>query len=424
MFVRDALSDVDAQCDIQIVEYDNFYHAIELYRQYEEQVDGFMVSGKSVQAAITKAVAEQKKPIVSFEASVVGEYRLLLEEFLKNRKLDTRRVVLDSFLPIYEDASVEYFLYHMEPFKNKDMILKWLDSISLEDIADVDKKVAGMLTKLWDEGKIDMVICHYGSVIPVLEQHKIPYRYSGPSKEDIRQLLSYLLSQLKEKHLHENLTGVLAVSGVSENGRDVPGERMKEVLLDIKNDLVLDVVLQEEGGYYYIFTTLKVIEHLTDGFHNCGIRSLLKARYNIDAYIGYGIGYNITAAKGNARDALKEAIFSKGCYAVDEKNNMLGPLGAGNYLGMKVDVSDEVFKTADRCKLSSITIQKLLSIIEMTGSNRITQQNLAKHLGVTSRNAGRILSNLVKGGAASMVYTKSLTSKGRPVKVYELNLFS
>lgn len=49
--------------------------------------------------------------------------------------------------------------------------------------------------------------------------------------------------------------------------------------MNIKNDLALDVILQEEDGYYYIFTTLKVIEHVTDGFRSCRICSMLKKQY-------------------------------------------------------------------------------------------------------------------------------------------------
>lgn len=420
-FVRDALSEAGQDCEIQILEYKNFQHAIELYKEHESQADGFMISGMAAKTVILKAVPEHKKPVVSFEASPVSEYRLFLELFLENRQLDAGRVILDSLIPICEDASVAYFLPNMEPQQGKNLFVDWLEAVALEEIMGVEEKIAGEIVKLWEEQKIDWVICHYGSIIPVLEKHGIPYRYSGPGRDYLFTLLESLLAQIERKQLRENMAGVIAVSASSEDGQDLSGERMKEMLLSIKNDLALDVVLQEEGGYYYIFTTLKVIEHITGGLRRCSIRFALKKQYKVEAYVGYGIGYNITAAKSNARDALKEAVFSKGCFAADEQHHMLGPLDSENYFEVKVEVSDEVFKTADRCKLSSITIQKILSIIEMTGSNRITQQNLAEHLGVTSRNAGRILGNLVKGGAAEMVYTRSATSKGRPVKVYELN---
>ena len=54
----------------------------------------------------------------------------------------------------------------------------------------------------------------------------------------------------------------------------------------------------------------------------------------------------------------------------------------------------------------------------------MTSQDLSEHLGVTLRNANRILNQLEKEGAATMVYSHSSTSKGRPVKVYELHFNS
>lgn len=422
VFIRNTLIDTVLDCDIQILEYSNFNHLIELYKEYEDRADGFMVSGKAAQTVISKAFPEHKKPIVSFEANEVSEYKLLLRLFLENRNLNTGRVILDSLLPICEDASVDRLISGAGPVCTKDMIFEWLGHITLEELMNIEAQIAEMIVKLWEAKRIDLVICHYGSIVPTLEKHGIPCRYSGPDREYIHSLLNSLLSQLELKQLHENLTGVIAVAADLENGQSISKEQLKKVLLSIKNDFAIDAVFQEDGGYYYIFTTLRVIEHITDKFYRCSIRFTLKKQYNIDAYVGYGIGYNITAAKGNAKDALKEALFSKECFIVDEQHNLLGPLNSNNYFEVKAEMSDEVFKIADRCNLSSITIQKLLSIIEMTGSRRITQQNLAEHLGVTSRNAGRILSNLVKGGGAAVAYTKSMTSKGRPVKVYELNI--
>lgn len=420
-FVRETLAEEDLDCDIQVLEYKNFYHATELYQEYEEQADGFMISGTALMTAVEKALPDHKKPIVSFEASAVGEYRLFLELFLENRWLDARRVLTDALIPLNEDATVDYFLHGMAPFRIKNRVLEWINGITLEEISGLEERITKRIIELWERKEIDCVICHYGSIIPILEEYGVPYRYSSPDRRDFLTYLKSLLSQIELRQLRENLNGVIAVAAVSEEGNAIPGEHLKEALRAIKNDFALDVIIQEEGGYYYIFTTLRVIERMTDRFRRCSIRFALK-KYRINAFVGYGIGYNITIAKNNARDALKEAVFSKGCFVVDEEQKLMGPLDGESYFEVKVDASEKVFKTADRCKLSSITIQKILSIMEMTGSSQITQQNLAEHLGVTSRNAGRILGNLVKGGAASMVYTKSVTSKGRPVKVYELNL--
>ena len=66
------------------------------------------------------------------------------------------------------------------------------------------------------------------------------------------------------------------------------------------------------------------------------------------------------------------------------------------------NLPDDIFQIAEKCKLSTLTIQKLISIVKMNGSYEITTNELANHLGVTVRNANRILRNLENGGAATI----------------------
>lgn len=423
-FVQNVIEDVHLDCEIKIVEYNNFYHITEIYKEYEANADGFMISGKTALAAVEKALPTHKKPIISFEASIVSIYRLLLENFLENRELDSRRVFFDFLLPLSNDteqATVDYFLYHKTLPQIKIEIDNWLDQISLREISLMEQQLAEKIIDLWNNHKMDLTICHYGSIIPILEQHKIPYCYSSPRKEDLLNLIHSLLSQIELNRLHENLPGVIAVTLL---GNDKKAKTtLKKALSNITNEFALNVILQEEeADKCYIFTTLRAVECITNKLRRCNIRPTLKKKYGIDAYVGYGIGNDITSAKSNAQDALKESLFSRGCFAVDEHHNLLGPLSADKYLEVRGNISKNIYTTAERCRLSTLTIQKLLSIIEMTGNNKITQQSLAEHLGVTTRNAGRILGNLEKGGAASIVYTQSITSKGRPIKVYELNI--
>lgn len=425
-FVQKTVADSNLDCSIQIIEYHNFYHLTEIYKEYEAKADGFMISGKTALAAVEKALPAHKRPIIAFEASIISLYRLLLDIFLENRQLEPGRVLFDFLLPLYknaEQATAEHLLYHKTIRQIRTDTENWLNNITLQEISLVEQQITEGIIRLWDNHKTDLVICHYGSIIPLLEEHEIPYRFSPPTKEDFIFLANSLLSQIELNRLRDNLPGVIAVTLLGKDKRTIPKTSLKKALSNITNELALNVILQEEEeDKCYIFTTLRAIECITDKLRKCNIRPALKKKYGIDAYVGYGIGNDITAAKSNAQDALKEGLFSKGCFVFDEKHNLLGPLNAKKYFEVRGDISKEIYTTAERCKLSTLTIQKLLSIIEMTGSNKMTQQSLAEHLGVTTRNASRILGNLEKGGAASIAYTQSITSKGRPIKVYELNI--
>lgn len=420
-FAEETLNSISPDCIIEVVAYTDFGHISRLYEEKEEEADGFMVSGSTAQAAIEKAIPNHKKPIIAFQADEANLYRILLERFVEKRDLDTRRVILDFLLPIHESATVEYFLHDIELPMIGTEIDEWLEQISIDDIRAVEAQMAQKAVQLWKENQIDLVICQYSSLIPVLEKHGIPYCYPYPAKENIQYLIENLMARIEINRLRENLPAVIAVADTTAEKTEQTGKALKEALLELKGDMALDIILQEEKDSYHMFTGLKVVNFLTEELRICHLSMDLKEKYGVDAAVGYGIGNNISDARGNAREALKEALVVRGSFVVDETHSLIGPLNTEQYMEVQKHISEDICRVAERCKLSTLTIQKMISIIKMTGTNKMTTQDLAERLGVTVRNANRILNNLEKGGAAVIVYTQSVTSKGRPVKVYELN---
>lgn len=107
---------------------------------------------------------------------------------------------------------------------------------------------------------------------------------------------------------------------------------------------------------------------------------------------------------------------------MDEEHNLIGPLNTAYSIKIKNEITPEIHKMAEISRLSTVTIQKLTSVLEMMGTTQITTNDLAAKLNVTERNANRILSNLEQSGYANVVYNKSRNSKGRPVKIYQIAL--
>ena len=81
-----------------------------------------------------------------------------------------------------------------------------------------------------------------------------------------------------------------------------------------------------------------------------------------------------------------------------------------------------ISQIARQCSLSTLTIQKVITILSNSGSDKLTVPDLASRMSTTVRNANRIMLNLCKGGAAAPVYTQITHSRGRPVQVYQLNI--
>lgn len=321
-----------------------------------------------------------------------------------------------------ERASVDYLIHELDLNHLALTMDKWANKSTTGDFSMIEMKIALKVIKLWEEGRIDMVFCSYSSTIPLLEEKGVPYYFLYPVKDQLESQIRELLAQIKLEKYRENLPAAVAIAIRDGSDSENSGQILEEAIQSIRKEFLIDAILQQESSVYYIYTTHRVVAMITKNFEVGYIPTMLKDNYNFSAAIGYGIGNNITEAKKHAENALRESWNSDGSFVMTETNQMIGPLESAQLPNYPQNLPDNVFKIAESCKLSTLTIQKLISIIKMTGSYELTTTELADHMGVTVRNANRILRNLENGGAATIAHTRSTTSKGRPVKVYRLNL--
>ena len=421
-YVQNILDELKPDSNVRVIEYTNFDHVAQIYLDNEENADGFLISGRAALAALERAVPNHKKPALAFQADLASLYRLMLELFLEQRDLDTSRVILDFLLPFSDDATIDHFLHGMDLDKAETDINQWLISVSKKDLSVVEWTIVQKAILLWEKHSIDLVISQYGSIIPYLEEKGIPCRYVAPSKELFRSVLENLLSQIELESMHANFPAVIAFAAQNTVTSQTPPKELQEAVASIQKDFPVYAIMQEEGNRCYLYTTRKAAYHVTDELRSCHFRKKLQDEFGVIAAIGYGIGRNITDAKKHADDALKESFFSNESFVVDEKHRILGPLSSEQYLAVYKRIPTELSDIAHQCNLSPLTIQKLLSIVQLTGSTKFTTSTLSEHLGVTVRNANRIIQNLEKGGAAVFAYTQSSGTKGRPIKVFELKI--
>ena len=403
VFVQHIIDELPLDCDVEIVEYKCFQDIKQIYQQYESTSDGFMLSGKAALAALEKALPDHRKPAVSFGSDLVSMYRLLLKHFVEQRTLRTDRVIFDFLLPIQENATVSYFLHDMDFPSTNTAVDNWLATLDIGRLSSIEEETSQKIIRLWEQNQFDLLICQYSSIIPVLEP---------------------LLAQIELSFFRENLPAAITISGTSSEIGEKDRAQLKTALYALKAELALDMIFQETPTGFQLFTSAKYINYLTDHFQTSFLSVRLKEDYGFPVSVGYGIGKNITEARSHAEAALKESFYAKGSFVIDENGNLIGPLNRSHCVTIQKTMSEQLYRIAEQCKLSTLTIQKLNTILQITGTNKMTSQDLSEHLGVTLRNANRILNQLEKGGAATMIYSHSSTSKGRPVKVYELHFNS
>ena len=418
---QESLGRVSPDCEYIVVPYDNFEHIVEVYDRYASEADGFLVSGKSALSAIQMNTREVMKPMVPFQVDTAALYKELLHLVLKNREQDLNRVAMDALLPIQSGYTAADFLEIAEIDSVDERISHWIRLSNEQGMGGVEQSIAEKLIALWESGAIDLVICQYSSVIPALEKHGIPYRYPFLSDFRMGECVKELLVKIELEHLRAGLPAAVCVSPRRLSAAsEYQMERLNDALQQFCREHLMNCEIRNDGGVYCADFTVQNVRYMTHNSVTCLLRTFLEEVLDFETAVGYGIGSSREQAASNAIAAMKEAAISGRSFIRDEAGNLIGPLDSEQQMVVSTRPMGDVGEIARRCSLSTMTIQKLMTYIRMAGTNKTTTQELSRQFDVTIRNANRILSNLERGGCAKVIYSQTSSTKGRPVKVYEL----
>lgn len=412
-----AMERVGANCQFRVVTYDDFTHIAQVYERWEPESDGFLVSGPTAAAAIRLAHPNGEKPVLSFQEDAAALYKALLKLVLEDREQDIGRIVLDFLLPLNCGYTLRDFLSmgEIEFVERGNM-----ERLRVENGADdIETYIAGRLIELWERGEMDVAVCQYSSIVPVLEERGIPCRYPFISDDQLAGRVNEALVQIELERLRASLPASIHIVRPGPAGPDGMVE-MERALTQYLADNFLSCQVRQYQGGLQAFTTLQAVRCLMRGGTACPVSAYLREKLGFPVAVGYGVGSTESHAAANAQLAACEAAFSGESFLVDEAGNLIGPLGAPRQIALESE--QDVDLLAQQCGLSPVTIRRLLASIRISETNRVTAQELANRFGVTVRNANRILSRLTSGGLARVAYIQSNSARGRPVKVYELQI--
>lgn len=69
-FVSEAYKEINLDCEVEIVKYDNFKNIANIYNHYKDSALGFIVSGQMAHAAILKAIPDCKNQLHIFRLTM------------------------------------------------------------------------------------------------------------------------------------------------------------------------------------------------------------------------------------------------------------------------------------------------------------------------------------------------------------------
>lgn len=420
--IENIFSKLDLDCNIKVVPYDNFKTIHKIYDQYASWANGFLVSGTAAKAAIEIIEHKINRPIISFEIDSSGLYRSILDLILQNRNLNTNRLIIDFMIPLQEGITANDFLKWMDLNYDKSYINTWSETLDKESIYGLEDQIMNEILRLWNMDAIDMVLCQYSNLIPFFEKHNIPYKYPMPTPIFLKNLTKRFMYIISLENMHENLPVMVNISPLedklnTENNIKLIAQHTSDFL----NSNMINCTIHNENSHCSTIITLENLHSITNNEKNCNLSVYLNKHLDFKVSIGYGIGLNIDMAIKNSYTARCESSLVQKSFIFTENGNLIGPLNTKECMTIENHAIYDIGKIAKNSSLSAVTIKKIIGIIKINNSNMVTTHDLSSYLQSSVRNANRILKNLEKGGYAKITCTQTTNTKGRPIKVYELN---
>ncbi|MFO1443317.1 transcriptional regulator [Bacillus sp. Bva_UNVM-123] len=267
---------------------------------------------------------------------------------------------------------------------------------------------------LWENGAIDLALTSVHAVYDQLVSLGIPaMRMTDPPNSLIRGLEA---AKAEAQFVKGQLSQVaVTYLSLKESSREI---------IDYLNELARHqqiTIQQLENGLNAIFSTRGDVEALIKE----GLLHNIFTKWPNEITIGFGYGKTLKEAMENAKIALKFAekdTNHSSAFILDDKKELHGPLPKKHHQQRLTNNHPELFKIAQKAKLSPANLSKIIQFIKSRQSNEFTSADLADYLLITRRSSERMIKKLVDHKYAFIVGEEMTYQQGRPRALYALNI--
>lgn len=428
-YLQESIEKLHFECETEIFIYYNYVHIVDLYRQLESRFDGFITTGPVPMQTIRRSVTDCK-PISFFLCTDSNYYKMFFEVIYKYQDWNFEYGYFDFcdyLCPDQESKLIEYL--KNGTFKDwLDYNNQYMSKMTLEDMQESTKRKLEKHIRLWNSGKIKYSLSRMSPIMPQILEAGVNCYYISFSLDDIavcfKQLSQEILVALLRNSQPASIDAVLASSGhpKQDSLRDFQEQLklLERLITAFNKKYMCDFITHETHLGFRISTNRKTVESITNGFTSCLLKEYIQKNGGFDICIGYGLGEDLSQAESAAVDASRESRISSGhpSYLLNLRRDLIRLSGAGSDISIQNEISPYIRELADRTGLSTLTIQKLITALKITGTDEVTTQDLSRILHITQRSANRFVSALVKSNLARVLYSRQTNTKGRPSKVY------
>ncbi|MFB0841592.1 hypothetical protein [Paenibacillus oleatilyticus] len=398
--------------------YQNVSETADIVRREEHHIDLWVFSGQAPYAIAQEQNIKQTALFPQLNGSSLT--KVLLEIVYRDR-LQLGRVSFDTILP-------EHFY---ETCAESDLAYDTIPLLSYTGFKPTEELVA-FHSGLFAQGNVDACATCLSRVYEELKSQGIPVYRITPNRMTIRTMLHLASTAGETMHFKKSQIAVMFID--IEEPEKLIGQNKSSY--DVRR---LDLQLQETilghvealsgsfvalgNGKYIVFTTRGAFETAEESAHPSVLLEKIALLTDLKTNIGIGFGVTALAAERNAQIALQHAKKTGNFCAilVTDTGDIEGPLRQTGSINFNYRTED--IKTSELLKRAGVTIttyNKLLSVQKNLGQNSISAPDIAEWLGMTKRNARRILGDLEEHGLVELIGEEAPTSRGRPRKIFRV----
>lgn len=418
--VREATLPFEDKCVFTTFHYKKSLEIPGIYKEIEDKFDGFIVNGIISRALLRAACPEAVKPVETFHVDMLAYYQELFRLMTLNPELKAERLYADFMMGKNIREAVENDTLNEEG----EGFCQMVKTLSLEELKELRFKMVADVRRRWEAGEIDQVITRLSTAAQDLADTGIPCHFVYPGIAYMREVIRQLLMILEFEKMKESFPAVINITvSRKEGGQDELGElAMQTAILQFSKDYDCDFMLRKHASVYEVYTSAGVVDRITEKYTSCMLKKYLEKKTGARVCIGYGVGRDSTRARLEAMNANQESMMHPqgDSFAIDDKENLIGPLSAGSCMVLATAPSEKYAKMAEDTGISALTLQKICAVAMKQEEQSVTAQLLADSLGVTVRAASKYLQKMVTSGVAQVVGTKQRKTRGRPEQIIRI----
>lgn len=418
--VKEAILPFEERCTFTAFYYKQSSEIPEIYKSIEDKYDGFIVNSIISRALLRAACPDTKKPIETFHVDMLAYYQELFRLMTLTPDLKAERLYADFMMGKNIREAVENDTLDAEG----DNFCNMVAHMSLEELKALRYKMVEDVRKKWEAEQIDQVITRLSTAAEDFKEMGIPCHFVYPGIPYMRDVVNRLLMTIEMDKMKESMPAVINITGDrgGQNRDELEELAMQTAILQFSKENDCDFMLQRHASVYEVYTSAGVVDRITEKYSVCMLKKYLERKTGARVCIGYGLGRDTTRARLEAMNANQESMMHPqgASYAIDENENLIGPLVTGSCMILSTTPSQKYAKMAKETGISALTLQKICTVAQKQEEGTVTAQLLADSLGVTVRAASKYLQKMVAADAAQVVGTKQRKTRGRPEQIIRI----